>query len=73
MGFLDDLLLGALVLSSAFGEELDAKAARYWSGRGKLRDGLREASRASRLFLGPGLSARVETMGKRWVRSFLGG
>ncbi len=73
VGFLDDLLLGALVLSSAFGDELDARTARHWSGRGRLRDGLKEASKASRLFLGPGLSQRVESMGRRWARSFLGG
>ena len=38
MGFLDDVILAVIVLSQAFGSELEPYAERYWSGSKKLRE-----------------------------------
>ncbi len=42
VGFLDDLVLAAIVLAHAFGGELEPYAAKHWSGSQKLRVVLRD-------------------------------
>lgn len=65
VGFLDDLVLAAAVLSRAFGEELEPVAAKHWNGSGGAARTLGEVSRAAHALLGEDLYARLERLLRR--------
>lgn len=58
-GYVDDLVLAAIVLSQAFGRELEPYAARHWSGPKKLRQVLRDVLDSANSLLGVKLYDRV--------------
>jgi len=58
-GYIDDLVLACIVLSEALGPDLEAFAARHWSGSGELRRLLTDISRSGEALLGEGLFLRV--------------
>lgn len=67
-GFLDDLVLGAAVLSQALGGELEPYAARYWNGERELRQTLRDIAQSAQALLGRDLFRRLRrTLAKRGV------
>lgn len=67
-GFLDDLVLGAAVLSQALGGELEPYAAKYWNGERELRQTLRDIAQSARALLGRDLERRLKrTLARRGV------
>jgi len=73
-GFLDDLVLGAAVLSQALGGELEPYAARHWNGDRELRQTLRDIAQSTRALLGRDLERRLKrTLERRGVRLDDGG
>ncbi len=61
-GYLEDLVLAAVVLSQALGDDLEAHAERHWSGSGGVRRALSGVTRAAEELLGPGLGGRLERL-----------
>ncbi len=59
VGYLDDAVLAASVLSRALGGELEAYASRYWSGRQELRQTLHDLTTSAHHLLGGQLFARL--------------
>jgi uncharacterized membrane protein YkvA (DUF1232 family) len=62
LGFLDDLVLAAAVLTQALGPDLEPVAQRYWSGRQELRQVLRDVVGAAQSLLGESLFGRLERL-----------
>ena len=62
LGFTDDLVLAAAVLTQALGPELEPHARRYWSGRQELRGVLEDVVGAAQSLLGENLVARLERL-----------
>jgi len=60
LGFMDDVVLAAAVLTQALGPELEPRARRYWSGRHELREVLRDVIGAAQSLLGENLVGRLE-------------
>ena len=59
-GFLDDLVLAAGVLQSAFGQQLEPWARRHWSGGEELRRVLADVSEAGHGLLGARVEGRLQ-------------
>lgn len=62
LGYMDDLVLAAAVLTKALGPELEPYARRYWSGRQELRQVLEDVVTAGQSLLGENLVARLERL-----------
>ncbi|HEV8629696.1 MAG TPA: YkvA family protein [Thermoanaerobaculia bacterium] len=62
VGYLDDLVLAAAVLTQALGPELEPRARRYWSGRQELREVLLDVVGAAQSLLGDRLFGRLERL-----------
>ena len=62
LGFVDDLVLAAAVLTQALGPDLEPVASRYWSGRQELRQVLRDVVGAAQSLLGESLFGRLERL-----------
>ena len=62
LGFADDLVLAAAVLTQALGPELEPRARRYWSGRHELRRVLQDVVGAAHSLLGENLVGRLERL-----------
>lgn len=60
VGFLEDLVLAAAVLSQALGGELEPHARRYWSGRQELRGVLHDITASAHSLLGGRLLGRLD-------------
>jgi len=60
LGFMDDLLLAAGVLATAFGGGLAPYAARHWSGGRGLLEVLADITATANAFLGDNTAARVQ-------------
>lgn len=58
-GFLDDLVLAMLVLSQAFGDELEPFAAKHWSGSGSVRQVAGDVLGAADSLVGHDLYGRI--------------
>lgn len=58
-GFLDDLILSLLVLSRAFGDELEPLAAKHWSGSRSVREVIRDVLGAAESLVGHDLYGRI--------------
>ncbi len=58
-GFLDDLILALLVLSRAFGEDLEPLAAKHWSGSRSLRTVIQDVLGAAESLVGHDLYDRL--------------
>lgn len=58
-GYLDDLILSAVVLSHVLGPDLEPHARRYWSGSQDLRRTLSDLVGAARTLLGANLYQRL--------------
>jgi uncharacterized membrane protein YkvA (DUF1232 family) len=61
-GFADDLVLATAVLSQVLSPEMQARAARYWSGRQELRKTLQEVVGAAHSLLGANLYGKLEAL-----------
>jgi uncharacterized membrane protein YkvA (DUF1232 family) len=61
-GFVDDLVLATAVLAQVLSPELQARAARYWSGRQELRRTLQEVVGAAHSLLGANLFAKLQAL-----------
>jgi uncharacterized membrane protein YkvA (DUF1232 family) len=61
-GFVDDLVLATAVLAQVLSPELQARAARYWSGRQELRRTLQEVVGAAHALLGANLFAKLQAL-----------
>ncbi len=59
MGFLDDLVLAVMILSQAFGGDLDAYAEKHWSGPKKLRTVLRDVLETGNSLVGNRVYGRL--------------
>lgn len=67
-GFLDDLVLAAVVLSTVLSPELESRARRYWSGSEELRQSLSDVVRTADSLLGEDLFARLKALlGRRGI------
>jgi uncharacterized membrane protein YkvA (DUF1232 family) len=65
-GFLDDIVLAALVLSHVMSRELEPLTRKYWSGSEDLRVVLRDVTQAADKVLGEGVYGRLQRwLGKR--------
>jgi hypothetical protein len=62
LGFMDDLVLAAAVLTQALGPELEPLAQRYWSGRQDLRQVLQDVVVAAQSLLGENLYGRLQRL-----------
>jgi uncharacterized membrane protein YkvA (DUF1232 family) len=68
VGYLDDLVLAAAVLSQAFGGELEPYARKHWSGDEDLRVVLRDITQTAHKLLGHNLYERLKKLlGRRGV------
>lgn len=65
LGFTDDLLLAAAVLSSALGPALEPIAERHWSGRPGVRKALGDAAVSARALVGESVVGRIARLLKR--------
>ena len=69
MGYLDDIVLAAAVLSHALARDLEGVAGKYWSGSRELQGVLRDVSAAAAVVLGSRLTKRLEkALWRRGVR-----
>lgn len=64
-GYVDDLVLAALVLGEALDPRLEALAERHWSGRGTVRRVLSDVAANARMLLGTDLLARLQRLLER--------
>jgi uncharacterized membrane protein YkvA (DUF1232 family) len=62
VGYVDDLVLAAVVLSHVLGPELEPLARKYWSGSQDLRRTLSELVAAARTLLGANLHERLSRL-----------
>ena len=68
VGYLDDLVLAAAVLSQAFGGELEPYARKHWSGDEDLRVVLRDITLTAHKLLGHNLYERLKKLlGRRGI------
>ncbi|HZF08685.1 MAG TPA: DUF1232 domain-containing protein [Thermoanaerobaculia bacterium] len=68
VGYLDDLVLAAAVLSQAFGGELEPYARKHWSGDEDLRIVLRDITQTAHKLLGHKLYERLKLLlGRRGI------
>lgn len=69
VGYLDDLVLAAAVLSQALGGELEPYARKYWNGDQELRQTLHDIAGSAQTLLGRDLYRRIQrTLAKRGLR-----
>lgn len=68
-GYVEDLLVASTVLAFAFGDDLERRAERYWSGSDGLRRVLGDIAETSSRLLGVDVERRVETVVARLLRS----
>ena len=61
-GYIDDLVLAALVLESAFDSRLEALSRKHWSGSEDLRKTLQDLAGAGSLLLGDRLFLRLRNV-----------
>lgn len=61
-GYLDDLVLALMVLSRAFGAELEPFAQKYWSGSENVRKVLSDALEAASTLVGVNVYERLSKM-----------
>jgi len=61
VGYLDDVVLAAAVLSQALGGELEPYAAKYWNGERELREVLHDLSQSASALLGRNLHGRLRS------------
>jgi len=67
-GFLDDVVLAAMVLNHVLSGEMGSRAARHWSGSQGLRVVLRDLGQGADALLGQGLHGRLrKLLGKRGI------
>lgn len=59
MGYLDDLVLTAAVLSRAFGDDLERFTDRHWSGSDKLRGVLADLSTTAESLVGKNVYGKI--------------
>lgn len=59
MGYLDDLVLAAAVLSRAFGDDLEALTDRHWSGSGRLRRVLADIAQTAESLVGKNVYGKI--------------
>jgi uncharacterized membrane protein YkvA (DUF1232 family) len=64
-GFVDDLVLAAIVLSAVLSPELEDRARRYWSGSDELRSTLGDVVRTADSLLGEDVFGRLEGLLQR--------
>lgn len=64
-GFLDDVVLAAVVLTHAFGDEAAPFVDRYWSGRQEWRSALHDLSQSAATLLGENLYQRLRRVARR--------
>jgi len=62
VGYLDDLVLSAVVLSKAFGEQLEPYTDRHWSGSAKLRTVLADVAQAAESLVGKDIYGKLMTL-----------
>ncbi len=62
MGYLDDLVLTAAVLSRVFGDDLEMYTNRHWSGSDKLRGVLADISKTAESLVGKNVYAKITTL-----------
>lgn len=62
VGYLDDIVVAAAVLSQTLGGDLEPYAEKYWSGKQDLRVVLHDIADSARHLLGGRLFARVERL-----------
>jgi uncharacterized membrane protein YkvA (DUF1232 family) len=62
IGYMDDLVLAAAVLSQVFGGDLEPYARKHWSGSEDLRIVLRDVSETAHALLGHKLYERVKKL-----------
>lgn len=68
VGYLDDVVLAAAVLSQALGGELEPYARKYWNGDQELRQALRDLSSSASALLGRDLVSKLQrVLGRRGV------
>jgi uncharacterized membrane protein YkvA (DUF1232 family) len=65
VGYLDDVVLAAAVLSQALGGELEPYAQKYWNGERELREVLHDISQSASALLGHSLYGRLRRALKR--------
>ena len=69
VGFLDDIVVAAAVLSQALGGDLEPYARKYWNGDQELRQTLHEITRSAGALLGKNLYGRLaRALARRGVR-----
>jgi uncharacterized membrane protein YkvA (DUF1232 family) len=61
-GFVDDLVLGAAVLSQVMSPEMEERARRYWSGREDVLRVLRDVAGTAQSLLGENLFGRLRAL-----------
>ena len=67
-GFVDDVVLAIVVLSSIMSPELEAKAERYWSGSQSLRGVIRDVVGTAEAMLGVDLHEKIRRyLGRRGI------
>jgi uncharacterized membrane protein YkvA (DUF1232 family) len=64
-GFVDDLVLAAIVLSAVLSPELEDRARRYWSGSDELRSTLGDVVRTADSLLGEDVFGRLKGLLQR--------
>jgi uncharacterized membrane protein YkvA (DUF1232 family) len=62
VGYLDDLVLSAVVLSKAFGEQLEPYTDHHWSGSAKLRTVLADVAQAAESLVGKDIYGKLMTL-----------
>jgi uncharacterized membrane protein YkvA (DUF1232 family) len=69
VGFLDDIVVAAAVLSQALGGDLEPYARKYWNGDQELRQTLHQITRSAGALLGRNLYGRLSrALARRGVR-----
>lgn len=69
VGFLDDLVLAAAVMSQALGGELEPYARKHWNGEQELREVLHDIAHSAHALLGGDMHGRLErALAKRGVK-----
>lgn len=61
-GYMDDMILALMVLSQAFGDELEPYAAKHWSGSRSIRKTLRDILSAAHSLLGHDLYQKLQDL-----------
>jgi uncharacterized membrane protein YkvA (DUF1232 family) len=69
VGYMDDLVLAAAVLSQAFGGDLEPYARKHWSGPEDLRQVLQDLTKTAQALLGENVYNRLKKlMSRRGIR-----